>query len=45
MAGLINLLISTATTGLKPNCVLLVCTARALKMHGGGPPVTAVRIQ
>ena len=28
-------------TGLKPNCVVLVCTARALKMHGGGPPVTA----
>lgn len=29
--------------GLKPNCVLLVATVRALKMHGDGPAVTAGR--
>ena len=28
-------------SGLVPNCVVLVVTIRALKMHGGGPPVTA----
>lgn len=28
-------------SGLKPNAVVLVCTARALKMHGGGPAVVA----
>jgi formyltetrahydrofolate synthetase len=28
-------------SGLKPNCVVLVCTIRALKMHGGGPKVVA----
>ncbi len=28
-------------SGLKPNCVVLVCTVRALKMHGGGPAVVA----
>ena len=28
-------------SGLVPNCVLLVATIRALKMHGGGPKVTA----
>lgn len=27
--------------GLKPNCVLLVATVRALKMHGDGPKVVA----
>ena len=27
-------------SGLKPNCVVLVGTIRALKMHGGGPKVT-----
>ncbi|MBN1483634.1 MAG: formate--tetrahydrofolate ligase [Chloroflexia bacterium] len=26
-------------SGLVPNCVVLVCTVRALKMHGGGPTV------
>ncbi|RPI62489.1 MAG: formate--tetrahydrofolate ligase [Planctomycetaceae bacterium] len=26
-------------SGLKPNCVVLVATIRALKMHGGGPKV------
>lgn len=26
---------------LVPNCVVLVCTVRALKMHGGGPTVVA----
>jgi len=26
-------------SGLKPNAVVIVCTARALKMHGGGPAV------
>ena len=28
-------------SGLIPNCVVLVATVRALKMHGGGPTVTA----
>jgi formyltetrahydrofolate synthetase len=28
-------------SGLAPNCVVLVATIRALKMHGGGPKVTA----
>lgn len=28
-------------SGLKPNAVILVATIRALKMHGGGPAVTA----
>jgi formyltetrahydrofolate synthetase len=28
-------------SGLIPNCVVLVATIRALKMHGGGPKVTA----
>jgi len=28
-------------SGLKPDCVVLVCTVRALKMHGGGPRVVA----
>src|SRR5574342_900116 len=27
-------------SGLIPNCVVLVATVRALKMHGGGPKVT-----
>jgi len=26
-------------SGLKPNCVVIVATVRALKMHGGGPKV------
>lgn len=26
-------------SGLKPNCSVIVCTVRALKMHGGGPRV------
>jgi formyltetrahydrofolate synthetase len=30
-------------SGLKPNCVVLVSTIRALKMHGGGPKVVAGR--
>ena len=30
-------------SGLIPNCVVLVCTVRALKMHGGGPKVTPGR--
>lgn len=33
--------IKTRYSGLKPNCVVLVATVRALKMHGGGPVVTA----
>jgi len=33
--------IKCRASGLAPNCVVLVCTARALKMHGGGPPVKA----
>eukprot|EP01132_Coremiostelium_polycephalum_P006268 gene6268-7808_t len=28
-------------SGLKPNCAVIVATIRALKMHGGGPKVTA----
>jgi formyltetrahydrofolate synthetase len=28
-------------SGLSPNCVVLVATIRALKMHGGGPKVVA----
>ena len=28
-------------TGLRPNCAVLVVTVRAVKMHGGGPSVTA----
>lgn len=28
-------------SGLAPNCVVLVTTVRSLKMHGGGPTVTA----
>lgn len=31
--------IKCRTSGLKPNCVVLVATIRALKMHGGGPRV------
>jgi len=27
-------------SGLKPNTAVIVCTVRALKMHGGGPTVT-----
>jgi formyltetrahydrofolate synthetase len=30
-------------SGLKPNVSVLVCTIRALKMHGGGPAVVAGR--
>ncbi|MBU1878131.1 MAG: formate--tetrahydrofolate ligase, partial [Chloroflexi bacterium] len=31
--------IKCRASGLKPNCVVLVATVRALKMHGGGPNV------
>ena len=31
--------IKCRATGLVPNCVVLVATIRALKMHGGGPKV------
>ena len=27
-------------SGLRPQCAIIVATIRALKMHGGGPPVT-----
>ncbi|NLE76119.1 MAG: formate--tetrahydrofolate ligase, partial [Chloroflexi bacterium] len=30
-------------SGLVPNCVVIVCTVRALKMHGGGPKVVPGR--
>ncbi|MCS7306291.1 MAG: formate--tetrahydrofolate ligase [Thermoguttaceae bacterium] len=30
-------------SGLIPNCVVLVCSVRALKMHGGGPKVVPGR--
>ena len=33
--------IKCRASGLVPNCVVLVATIRALKMHGGGPNVTA----
>ncbi|MHC4983026.1 MAG: formate--tetrahydrofolate ligase [Planctomycetota bacterium] len=32
------------TSGLVPNCVVLVGTIRALKMHGGGPKVTPLEL-
>lgn len=32
--------IKCRTSGHVPNAVVLVATVRALKMHGGGPPVT-----
>jgi len=28
-------------SGMKPDCAVIVATVRALKMHGGGPPVVA----
>lgn len=33
--------IKTRYSGLMPQCAVIVCTVRALKMHGGGPPVSA----
>jgi methylenetetrahydrofolate dehydrogenase (NADP+)/methenyltetrahydrofolate cyclohydrolase/formyltetrahydrofolate synthetase len=33
--------IKCRASGLKPNVVVMVATVRALKMHGGGPTVTA----
>lgn len=33
--------IKTRYSGLLPNAVVLVATVRALKMHGGGPPVVS----
>ncbi len=33
--------IKCRVSGLKPDCVVLVATVRALKTHGGGPKVTA----
>ncbi len=33
--------IKCRVSGLAPNCVVLVTTVRALKMHGGGPKVVA----
>ena len=35
--------LKSRVSGLIPNCVVLVCTVRALKMHGGGPRVVAGR--
>jgi len=35
--------IKCRASGLAPNCVVLVATIRALKMHGGGPKVVAGR--
>jgi formyltetrahydrofolate synthetase len=35
--------IKCRASGLAPNCVVLVATVRALKMHGGGPKVVAGR--
>ena len=31
----------TPCSGLSPDCMVIVSTVRALKMHGGGPPVVA----
>lgn len=33
--------IKCRASGLQPNCAVIVATVRALKMHGGGPPVVA----
>lgn len=33
--------IKCRTSGLRPNCVVIVASVRALKMHGGGPRVVA----
>lgn len=33
--------IKSRYSGLKPNCAVIVATIRALKMHGGGSPVSA----
>jgi methylenetetrahydrofolate dehydrogenase (NADP+)/methenyltetrahydrofolate cyclohydrolase/formyltetrahydrofolate synthetase len=33
--------IKCRTSGLRPDCVVLVATIRALKMHGGGPKVVS----
>ncbi|MDQ7031031.1 MAG: formate--tetrahydrofolate ligase [Ardenticatenia bacterium] len=35
--------IKCRTSGLRPDAVVLVATVRALKLHGGGPPVTPGR--
>ncbi len=35
--------IKCRTSGLRPSCVVIVATIRALKMHGGGPKVVAGR--
>jgi formate--tetrahydrofolate ligase len=32
--------IKCRASGLKPKCAVIVATVRALKMHGGGPPVS-----
>lgn len=32
--------IKCRASGLVPNCMVLVCSIRSQKMHGGGPPVT-----
>lgn len=37
----VSFLLQCRISGLVPNAVVLVATVRALKMHGGGPPVTA----
>jgi formyltetrahydrofolate synthetase len=33
--------IKCRASGLQPKCAVIVATVRALKMHGGGPPVSA----
>jgi methylenetetrahydrofolate dehydrogenase (NADP+)/methenyltetrahydrofolate cyclohydrolase/formyltetrahydrofolate synthetase len=35
--------IKCRVSGLRPDCAVLVCSVRALKMHGGGPTVVAGR--
>lgn len=38
--GLLQHRMTSCMIGLQPSAVCLVCTVRALKMHGGGPTVT-----
>jgi methylenetetrahydrofolate dehydrogenase (NADP+)/methenyltetrahydrofolate cyclohydrolase/formyltetrahydrofolate synthetase/formate--tetrahydrofolate ligase len=35
--------IKCRSSGLRPDCIVMVCTTRALKMHGGGPRVVPGR--
>jgi formyltetrahydrofolate synthetase len=37
--------IKCRASGLAPDAAVIVATVRALKMHGGGPPVVAGELQ